>query len=181
MLQKATNITMTFCFCFLQVGSNFFLFLEWVLKKALWKNYRDNLEKSCRSWKRRKKDWESNINLQTFCFYSLGLQTKVCLFLLLWNLFQDPNLKKLLKQLEKTNEIVRKHWGDITLKSLEDKQVLASKSILFLFQILKMTTRRTICNNNNNHHYIKRSIFKNKFQKKFIFPMRSAQRKQVDN
>jgi hypothetical protein len=56
-----------------------------------------------------------------------------------------------------------------------------SKSVLFLFQILKMITRRTICNNNNNHHYIKRSIFKNKFQKKFIFPTRSARRKQVDS
>jgi hypothetical protein len=55
-----------------------------------------------------------------------------------------------------------------------------SKSVPFLFQILRKIDRRMIYNNNDNHHYIKRSIFNNRFQRKFIFLIRSAQREQVD-
>jgi hypothetical protein len=43
-------------------------------------------------------------------------------------------------------EIVRKNSGDIVLESLEDKQVLVNKSVPFLFQILRKTNRRMICN-----------------------------------
>jgi hypothetical protein len=38
-----------------------------------------------------------------------------------------------------------------------------NKSVSFLFQILRKTNKRMICNNNNNCHYIKRSILKSKF------------------
>ncbi len=103
----------------------FFLFPKWVLKKILWRNYKDNLKIS---WKRSKRDWESCKNLQTFCLCSLGLQKKVHLFLfqfinffLLRNPLQYPRLRELLKQLEKTREIVRKNWGDITLESPWDR------------------------------------------------------------
>jgi len=92
-------------FLFLQIGSSCFLSLEWVLKKVLWRNCKENLERSCRSWKRSKKDCENNKKLQMFCLYSLSLQKEVCVFLfqsillllLLRNILQYPNLRKLLR------------------------------------------------------------------------------------
>jgi hypothetical protein len=92
-----------------------FLFPKWVLKKILWRYYKNSLKKSCWSWKRNKKDWNNNKNLQTFFLCNLGLQNKVCLFLLQFIrlLFRNPlwypSLKELLKQLGKTRKIVRKH------------------------------------------------------------------------
>jgi len=83
-------------------------------------------------------------------------------------------LRELLKQLEKMREILRKHQGDITLESPKDRQVSMSKLIPFLFQFIRKISRRMICNNSNNHHYIKRNTFRNKFQREFIFPIRSA-------
>jgi hypothetical protein len=135
-----TNTRMTLCFHFLQVGFNRFLFPKWMLKKVLWRNYKDNLKRSCRSWKRSKRDWKSNRNLQTFCLCNSGLQKDVCFFFLefiillfLRNLFRYPNLKELLNNLEKMRKIIKKHWGDITLKSPKDRHVLMSKSVPFVF------------------------------------------------
>jgi hypothetical protein len=48
-----------------------------------------------------------------------------------------------------------------------------SKLVPFLFQILRKTNRRMICNNNNNSHYIKRSILRNRFHVKFTFLIRT--------
>jgi len=62
--------TSLFSFSIKQIA--FFLFPEWVQKKVLWKNCKDNLEKGCRSWKKNKRDRESSKILQTFCLCNLG-------------------------------------------------------------------------------------------------------------
>jgi hypothetical protein len=65
--------------------------------------------------------------------------------------------------IRKTKKIIKKHERDITLGSLEEKQVLVSKSFQFPFQILRKSYRRMICNKNNKCHYIKRSLLRNRF------------------
>jgi hypothetical protein len=77
---KVANTRTTHCFCSLWASFNYFLFPKWVLKKVLWKIYKGSLDKSCKSWKRSKRDWESNRNLQTFCLYNPSFRKKVCLF-----------------------------------------------------------------------------------------------------
>jgi hypothetical protein len=120
--------------------------------------------------RRNKRDRENNRNLKLFCFCSPGLHNEVChllflffLLLLLRDRFRYPNLRKLLKELEKMKELTRKLWGDIILGSLEERQVLVSKSIWFLYLILKKRSRRMICNKIKKRHYIKRSLPKSRF------------------
>ncbi len=116
-------------FCFLQISFYRFLSPEWMQKKVLWRNCKDNPKRNYKSWeKRNKSDKENNRNLQIFYFCSLCLHKEVFHFLLLFilllplrNLFRYPNLRKLLKELEKMKEIPRKLWGDIPLKSLEKR------------------------------------------------------------
>jgi len=102
-ISEVENTRMILCFHFLQTNFNRFLSLKWMLKKVLWKNCKDSIEKSYWSWKRSKRDWKSNRNLQTFCLYNLGLQKEVHLFflqfiiLLLKNPLQYPSMRELLK------------------------------------------------------------------------------------
>jgi len=116
-----------------------------------------------------------------------GFQKKVHHFFLMFilllpfkDLLQYLCLKKLLKQFLKMKEIARKLWGDIILGSLEERQVLVSKSIRFPFLTLKKKSRMLMYNKTKKRHYIKRSLPRNRFQKKSTFRIRSAQKEQID-
>jgi hypothetical protein len=150
MFQKVAITRVTLYFHYLQAGSNHFLFLEWVLKKVLWRNYKDHLKRSCRSWKGSKRDWKNNRNLQTFFLCNLGLQKKVHLsFSSLFFFSKIFSNIQVWENFRSNKNNWKRLWGkieEIILKSLEDKHVLVSKSVPFLFQIPRLTNRRMICN-----------------------------------
>jgi hypothetical protein len=60
--------------------------------------------------------------------------------------------------------------GDIILGSPKERQVLVSKSIKFLFLILKKKSRRMICKSNNKHYNINKSLSKMRLHKEVHIP-----------
>ncbi len=119
----------TLCFHFLQTSFSHFLFLEWTWQEAFLRSCKDNLDKDYRNWKKKnKKDKENSIVFPTFFLCSLGFQRDVqhfhlmfIILLLFKDLFHCVSLKGILKRLERTTKITKKLWGNIILKSLEER------------------------------------------------------------